>query len=180
LAATFAMLFVVVSFGVIHAAPASAYALSGCRATSSTITIYNNALISKYITATNAAVARWNGTSARTNLVLKSSSSGVNVVVTGWNAADTYYAVTSGNCAGGVYISQITVTWNDTMDYNLTSTALRMIGTHEFGHVQGLGHLNRTSCSQSPTVMVQGDIKWTCSWGNEPWTDDVNGVNSLY
>jgi predicted Zn-dependent protease len=177
--ATLASMVMLFIWGTAIAEPASAYAHSGCRAASSTISVYNGAAITEYINATNQAIARWNAVAAKTTFTTTSSSSAATVNVTGLSSAESYWAVTSGTCAGGVFTSQIRLTWNSTTAHSLTATQKRMVGTHEFGHVQGLGHVTRT-CSQTKAVMVQGSNKWTCGWGTEPWADDINGVNALY
>jgi len=28
--------------------------------------------------------------------------------------------------------------------------------------------------------MTQGGRKWSCDWGDEPWANDIKGVNSIY
>jgi|GEM_PF-486129 len=36
------------------------------------------------------------------------------------------------------------------------------------------------NCSGTKRVMEQGPNKWSCDWGTEPWTDDINGVKYIY
>jgi predicted Zn-dependent protease len=147
---------------------------------STSISYYNGAVLTKYISATQTAVSRWNGETAPISFVQSTNSTTSKIFVTAINAVDTYYAVTSGNCSAGLWSGRVTITWNDTGSYNLTTAQLRMVGVHEFGHALGLGHRS-ASCSSTKTVMVQGTTKWSCGWGSDdPWADDVAGVNAIY
>lgn len=172
-----------VAGGLALAAPASAYKLNGCRfsGTAPGISVYNGAIIAKYVTATSAGMSRWNAKALGPTFLSVTSSSARKVLVTGWNSAESYYAVTSGSCSSGIWSGTVTFTWNDTTVHSFSVTALRTIATHEFGHTLGIADIAQAAnCSGTKRVMEQGPNKWSCDWGTEPWTDDINGVKYIY
>lgn len=164
---------------------ASAYVKHGCKYSGTNPTLYyqiGSTVGSARRTATNSGAGRWNAVAVPGTFTAWSSGKPVNVAITEWSAADTYEAVTSFSCSSGLYTSnKTTITWNSPSPGGIGSdtTALRMVATHEFGHAYGLNHMS-TTCNGTKTVMVQGKTKWSCSWGTEPWQDDINGVDAIY
>lgn len=94
--------------------------------------------------------------------------------------ADTWWALTSGSCSGGLWVgNEVTISF-DTGDMSgLTAYQKKLVAIHELGHAYGLDHTTLTCSSPGPSVMRQGTGKFSCS-GIAPWTDDRNGVHNKY
>jgi hypothetical protein len=164
---------------------AEAFVKLGCRYSGTNPTLYyqiGSLVTSVRRTATGGGAARWNTVAVPGTFVAWTPGKPVNVAVTEWSSVDAYEAETTGTCSRGFWSgSKTTLTWNSPSPGGLSgnATAMRMVATHELGHSYGLGHM-KTTCSGTRTVMVQGSTKWSCNWGTEPWTDDINGVNAIY
>ncbi|CAN5168311.1 hypothetical protein BH11ACT2_BH11ACT2_04870 [soil metagenome] len=179
-----ATLLVATGAAIIQPSSAQAYATNGCKfaGTAPTIPIkYSTLVTSNTITAMNGAIGRWNATIPLT--LLTTTATGYKVLVTELSSTEDYWAVTQGSCATGggkTWSGVVSITWNTPLTGNPSTTGRRMIGTHELGHSMGLNHVSATSCSSTHAVMGQGTWKFSCGWGTEPWTDDINGINAVY
>lgn len=168
---------------VTTASPAEAYTRLGCKFSGTNPALkYHNAVGNPaFWTATVAGAGRWNAVSVPGSFASTTGST-YNILVTEKSFVDpTVYAATTGTCSSGLWSGNLTVfTWATEGSGPLSATQKRMVATHELGHSYGLGHMTVTSCSGTKTVMVQGSLKWSCSWGTEPWADDIAGVNAIY
>lgn len=174
------------------AGPASAttYSVLGCKFNGSDPSIWyfkGGIVTTKYWDATGAGAARWNAVTVPGTFYPTTGGS-YQVYVNEMSFVDpTIWAQTQGACstpgahpASSWAGNQVTLTWATEGAAGLTTTQLRMVATHELGHGMGLDHISTTSCSGTKSVMVQGTLKWTCTWGTEPWQNDIDNVIYVY
>jgi hypothetical protein len=154
---------------------ADAYRIEGGRWATATITYYNE--VPAYSWAVDTAAYAWNTSGARVQF-LKSSRRDAKVLVgIRWykNAGDANVQHVNGRFVSaqvGIRSGQDRYT-------------MALVLAHEFGHVLGLDHENRT-CATMNSYLVDGspqrcraapEGKWTCRLLR---TDDVRGAVSLY
>ena len=143
--------------------------------------------------AIRAATLQWNGVAAR-NPHLQETTSTSNEEV--WVTVDAsafpspcFFAVTTTPSSptqpyhinSSVVKFNPTILWNDSYNYTFdpsdcipNNADIRKVSTHEFGHVEGLGHANPFDATQY-SVMRQGAVT--------PWwarVDDHNGIIHIY
>ena len=195
----------VVSGGLAVAGPppvSQAYTTAGvCHfpATATTMT-YAPVSSTEYANVKDAvarAAVRWNSVAIKPRFSTTTFTNAAFVLYKSGTFSDAgTLAMTSGTCVSGLWkTNQVTVTFATSyftqasvggVFYGIVER--RMIAAHELGHTLGLGEMNTggSACTTMPTytvvpsVMTQGGRKWSCDWGDEPWADDIKGVNSIY
>ncbi len=175
-------LLMLVSLMVAPVPQARAYTFTGCkswRLDGGQAELYRkgNGINSYYSGVIDNAATKWNPKLKRGSF--QGVSSGGSLVIERYSYVQGWFALASWNCVGGSYSGSTGIALNSrTMD-PLASWQDRYVLIHEFGHIVGLNH---SSSGCGVAVMrsdaVTGDS--SCSGGNPPWSDDINGAHARY
>ena len=163
-----------VSFGLATPSPANAYATTGCKWPSSTLTIQvNPSVTGKYSTTLISAAANYRSS---TDLKLSTSTTqrGSFQADAGNYGADGYEGYTNWVCGFGV-TTNASSRVNSHYLGSAANARVQVVWLHELGHAVGLNHVSSTArvmYSSATTAYNNGVRNLT--------NDEVNGVNSLY
>lgn len=127
------------------------------------------------------AMERWNDAPARNPFMVETTNVGVaDVYVDRGNAATLCGLAAAWACATHVADGNLlytyaevhfssSVDWNHTHYYDTDEADSRKVATHEFGHVEALGHTGFTA------IMKQGDVQFHILKAN-----DIDGIQAIY
>ena len=167
------------------ASQAEAYATTGCKFGSKTITWnyyspnsgiqYQSQWVnsaSKWHNATKLSVTQ--GPASSADMLFYAASWGNN----GWDG----YAPDSFNCKKGVHAKGMHVYLNTHYAAGYTSAMRESVMVHEIGHYLGLQHVgsSTTVCSSVTIMNPFTSRRWSDCSVNAPRADDINGVNAQY
>lgn len=165
-----AVVLALITVGIIAPTQANAYALTGCKWGSSTITYQNNA-VSGFNDSLVDAGYSW---AAASDINGMNPTGGAMVAYTVNNGANGYDGYTSWNCPGGNLWSA-NVSMNTYYATSMSYGQKRVVWAHELGHGMGLNH------SYAGTVMYSCARCTYDSYGRySPAADDAAGMNALY
>ncbi|WP_405099616.1 matrixin family metalloprotease [Micromonospora sp. NBC_01412] len=168
------------------AGPASAYALHGCKVSSTTVQWTDGTGGGAYGTAAQSSASAWQATS--TPLLFSKVASGghvgINIANYGNVSFDGITQKISGGdpvCGGGgTWTTKLTATWN-TYHANAYSAAKKQsVMAHELGHVLGIAHSGIGPCISVPLAYPTTDIRYDSCLINTPKADDIAAANFIY
>lgn len=161
--------------GIVAAAPASAYATTGCRWSTGTLRIDYRYVNGVYRTELSNAKSHYN-TVTDVDLSLADSSgpswtaANSNYGATGWNGHSSWSCLLGWTNSSQMQLNQYYIA--DT----LPGLRIRLVWLHEMGHSLGLAHVDNAY-----RVMYGGGTGVVYNNGIVSLTtDDKNGINALY
>ncbi len=172
-----------------NAKSVSAYALGGCKWSSTTITIQNagttsnyNGVLNYYWDRGNEAIGSWNAPVSDFTWSMQVSSGQIKM----WNrnnSNDGFVGLSWWTTCSGSSPSYFTgtpnSTWNEYYTYSSTTSYQRGTMVHEMGHSAGLGHVGNNCSGAKGGNSIMYPTGAGCGWF-APQADDINGIETLY